>query len=274
MSRTSPGRYAIHEFARNVYDVQIDDGAGGPLGVERPNPSQWNVTAHRGTVRVRYKVFGDQLDGTHLAIDATHAHLNIPAVAHVGARTRGACRASHVRRTRGLEGRDAAASDDRSADVYRGQPAVPDRQPGRAERVHAAHVQRRSRVPRGAASRRQRRRCRPVCGGPRENRARRARGVRRAAGLRGAVHVHLRLSAVGRVRRDGAPQQHDPDRARAPADARRAAWRARAPPRTSSSTAGTSSAFARDRSSRSSSMRRIRRASCGSPKGLRATTSR
>src|SRR5215213_4153159 len=26
MSRTSPGRYAIHEFARNVYDVQIDDG--------------------------------------------------------------------------------------------------------------------------------------------------------------------------------------------------------------------------------------------------------
>jgi predicted metalloprotease with PDZ domain len=78
MSRTSPGRYAIHEFARNVYDVQVDDGAGGPLGVERPNPSQWNVTAHRGTVRVRYKVFGDLLNGTHLAIDATHAHLNIP----------------------------------------------------------------------------------------------------------------------------------------------------------------------------------------------------
>jgi predicted metalloprotease with PDZ domain len=62
-----------------VYDVQIDDGAGGPLGVERPNPSQWNVTAHRGTVRVRYKVFGDHLNGTHLSIDATHAHLNIPA---------------------------------------------------------------------------------------------------------------------------------------------------------------------------------------------------
>ena len=79
MSRTSPGRYAIHEFARNVYDVQIDDGAGVPLGVERPNPSQWDVTAHRGTVRVRYKVFGDHLDGTHLAIDQTHAHLNIPA---------------------------------------------------------------------------------------------------------------------------------------------------------------------------------------------------
>ena len=78
MSRTSPGRYAIHEFARNVYDVQIDDGAGVPLGVERPNPSQWNVAGHRGTVRIRYKVFGDHLNGTHLAIDSTHAHLNMP----------------------------------------------------------------------------------------------------------------------------------------------------------------------------------------------------
>lgn len=78
MSRTSPGRYALHEFARNVYDVQIDDGAGGRLGIERPNPSQWNVTGHKGAVRVRYKVFGDHLNGTHLAIDSTHAHLNIP----------------------------------------------------------------------------------------------------------------------------------------------------------------------------------------------------
>src|SRR5688572_28233380 len=78
MSRTSPGRCAIHELARNVYDVQIDDGAGAPLAVERPNPSQWNVPSHRGTVRVRYKVFGDALNGTHLAVDTTHAHLNTP----------------------------------------------------------------------------------------------------------------------------------------------------------------------------------------------------
>jgi predicted metalloprotease with PDZ domain len=79
MSRTSPGRYALHEFARNVYDVRVDDGAGVPLAIERPNPSQWNVTDHGGAVRVRYKVFGDHLNGTHLAIDSTHAHMNIPA---------------------------------------------------------------------------------------------------------------------------------------------------------------------------------------------------
>ena len=79
MSSTSPGRYAIHEFAKNVSDIHIDDSAGAPLKIERPSPSQWNVAGHSGAVRVRYKVFGDRLDGTFLAIDATHAHLNIPA---------------------------------------------------------------------------------------------------------------------------------------------------------------------------------------------------
>ena len=28
MARSSPGRYAIHEFAKNVYDVSATDGAG------------------------------------------------------------------------------------------------------------------------------------------------------------------------------------------------------------------------------------------------------
>ena len=51
MSRTSPGRYAIHEFAKNVFDVQIDAAGGGAARVERPNPSQWNVEDHGGTVR-------------------------------------------------------------------------------------------------------------------------------------------------------------------------------------------------------------------------------
>jgi predicted metalloprotease with PDZ domain len=79
MSRTSPGRYAIHDFAKNVYDVQIDNGAGSPLPYARPDPGEWEVSDHMGVVRVRYEVFGDQVDGTFLGIDATHAHINIPA---------------------------------------------------------------------------------------------------------------------------------------------------------------------------------------------------
>ena len=79
MSRTSPGRYALHEFSKNVYDVIVTDGAGRPLTPTRPNLHQWDIGGHDGTVRVRYRVFGDRIDGTYLGIDATHAHVNMPA---------------------------------------------------------------------------------------------------------------------------------------------------------------------------------------------------
>jgi predicted metalloprotease with PDZ domain len=79
MSRSSPGRYALHEFAKNVYGVKAFDGRGRPLSVTRPNPHQWDVAGHDGTVRVTYTLFGDRVDGTYAGIDRTHAHLNIPA---------------------------------------------------------------------------------------------------------------------------------------------------------------------------------------------------
>jgi predicted metalloprotease with PDZ domain len=79
MSRSSPGRYALHEFAKNVYDVRVTDGGGKPLIAARPNPHQWDVSGHDGTVRVTYRIFGDRVDGTYLSIDTTHAHINMPA---------------------------------------------------------------------------------------------------------------------------------------------------------------------------------------------------
>jgi predicted metalloprotease with PDZ domain len=79
MSRSSPGRYALHEFAKNVYDVHAFDGAGKALEITRPNPYQWNVTSTDGIVRALYKVYGDHVDGTYLGIDETHAHMNLPA---------------------------------------------------------------------------------------------------------------------------------------------------------------------------------------------------
>ncbi len=80
MSRSSPGRYALHEFAKNVYHFRATDGQGHELSVSQPTPYQWNVTGHKGTVVVEYTVFGDRADGTYAAIDPTHAHLNLPAV--------------------------------------------------------------------------------------------------------------------------------------------------------------------------------------------------
>jgi predicted metalloprotease with PDZ domain len=79
MSRSSPGRYALHDFAKNVYDVHAFDASGQELETSRPDPYGWTVTNHGGAVTVRYKVFGDRVDGTYLAIDATHAHINMPA---------------------------------------------------------------------------------------------------------------------------------------------------------------------------------------------------
>jgi predicted metalloprotease with PDZ domain len=79
MSRSSPGRYATHEFARNVYNVRATDANGAPLVITRPNAHQWNVAGARGKVRVSYTLFADSATGTYSGIDNTMAHLNLPA---------------------------------------------------------------------------------------------------------------------------------------------------------------------------------------------------
>lgn len=79
MSRSSPGRYAVHEFAKNVYSVKADDGNGAPLAITRPSPYEWLVSGHKGKVRVSYTLFADYANGTYSGIDNTHAHLNMPA---------------------------------------------------------------------------------------------------------------------------------------------------------------------------------------------------
>jgi predicted metalloprotease with PDZ domain len=79
MSRSSPGRYAIHEFAKNVYSVKATDGQGRELELTRPDPYGWTAAGHDGTVNVVYTLFADRAGGTYAGIDRTHAHLNMPA---------------------------------------------------------------------------------------------------------------------------------------------------------------------------------------------------
>ncbi len=78
LARTSPGRYAAHDFAKNLYHLVATDQRGEPLAVERTNSHRWHVR-HQGTVVVDYTIYGDRIDGTYLAIDRHHAHLNAPA---------------------------------------------------------------------------------------------------------------------------------------------------------------------------------------------------
>lgn len=79
MARSSPGRYAAHDFAKNVYGVRATDAQGRALEVERVRPNVWSVRGHRGDVRFSYTLFADRADGTYAGIDRTRAHLNIPA---------------------------------------------------------------------------------------------------------------------------------------------------------------------------------------------------
>jgi predicted metalloprotease with PDZ domain len=79
MSRSSPGRYALHEFAKNIYGVEAVDGRGRPLTITQTDPYSWRVTGHNGTVRFSYTLFADRADGTYSQFDRTHAHMNMPA---------------------------------------------------------------------------------------------------------------------------------------------------------------------------------------------------
>src|ERR1700716_1958553 len=56
MSRSSPGRYSLHDFAKNVYDVHAFGADGHELTTTRPDPYGWNVAAHGSGVTVKYNV--------------------------------------------------------------------------------------------------------------------------------------------------------------------------------------------------------------------------
>ncbi len=80
MARSSPGRYALHDFVKNVYYTVATDGAGKLLAINRPDPYSWEVTPGAdGTVQFNYTLYGDRTDGTFAGIDQQHAHLNMPA---------------------------------------------------------------------------------------------------------------------------------------------------------------------------------------------------
>ncbi len=79
MSRSSPGRYAVHEFSKNVFSLEAFNGRGAKLSTTRPDIDSWQVANHDGIVRIVYKIFGDTPDGTYMGVDTSHARMNMPA---------------------------------------------------------------------------------------------------------------------------------------------------------------------------------------------------
>ncbi|MEM6396229.1 MAG: M61 family peptidase [Bacteroidota bacterium] len=79
MPTASPGRYAEHNFAKNVYDLTATDAEGRELLVDRASINEWNITGHRGHVKLRYTLFANGADGTYSGVDLRKLHLNMPA---------------------------------------------------------------------------------------------------------------------------------------------------------------------------------------------------
>ena len=218
MSRTSPGRYALHEFAKNVFEVTITDGAGRALEPTRPNLHQWNVTGHDGTVVVSYKVFGDRTDGTYLSVDAAHAHMNMPAtVMFVRGQMARPARVTLVQPPgRTWKVATQLVPDRRPAGLHRAEHPLPDGQSDGVQQLHPPNVHRRRwrEWPADDSG------WRCITTGPTPTPMRCARDVektvreasndlRRAAEVRRRrLHVPRRLPAMGGRRRHGAPQQH------------------------------------------------------------------
>ncbi len=84
MPRWSPGRYAVFDFAKNVFGAK----ASGPCGreercgtkgypVERIDTQTWRVSAPElSKVTFSYNVYADDLSGTFSQLDARHANFN------------------------------------------------------------------------------------------------------------------------------------------------------------------------------------------------------
>jgi predicted metalloprotease with PDZ domain len=79
MSRASAGRYATHEFGKNVYNLRAVDGNGKPLIIKQVEGDVWEITGHGDNVKVSYTLFANWTDGTYASVDPSHAHLNMPA---------------------------------------------------------------------------------------------------------------------------------------------------------------------------------------------------
>ncbi len=75
MARSSPGRYSLTEYAKNVFDVSATDGTGKTLPVTHPDPYSWTVSGHNGTVTFSYTLFADVGNGTYSGFNVEQEHI-------------------------------------------------------------------------------------------------------------------------------------------------------------------------------------------------------
>lgn len=71
-----PGSYMIRDFARNLFDLQAEDGAGRPVDVQALDKSTWRCAPVAGVLQVRYEVYAWDLSVRSAHLDQTHGYFN------------------------------------------------------------------------------------------------------------------------------------------------------------------------------------------------------
>lgn len=79
MPSASPGRYAVHHFAKNVYATRAFGADGKELPLQKTDVDRWEVSGHDGYVKFQYTLFANHGDGTYSGIDNRKLHLNMPS---------------------------------------------------------------------------------------------------------------------------------------------------------------------------------------------------
>ncbi len=73
----APGRYVIYNFSKNIFGLQAENEFGKPLAIKILDKQSWMIYCPGSdTVKVRYRLFANTLDGSFSKIDSSGASIN------------------------------------------------------------------------------------------------------------------------------------------------------------------------------------------------------
>lgn len=73
----SPGRYVIHNFAKNIQDFSAQTQTGKKLFWQKLDKQTWRIESlGENNLEIEYKVFADDLSGTFSQLNQDHANFN------------------------------------------------------------------------------------------------------------------------------------------------------------------------------------------------------
>lgn len=110
----TPGSYLVREYARHVQELRVLDGAGQSLPFQRIDKRSLRVECGGGPVRLRYKVYANELTVRTSHLDGTHGYFNGATLFYFSEALRGRPHEVTVeapegwRTTTALEARDGA----------------------------------------------------------------------------------------------------------------------------------------------------------------------